>query len=159
MKPTPEEWKEIEKELSTIYKTVELTIDDYKITLRLSQVGKLKLAIIVYVNGWIKAEYWRNDCEERRRFYHRSTIYIHRKKFRDAFSKLSKKMSRSKIAKATGLRPDVNVNATMEVYAPYWGSFRLLKAHLVKSNENIEWTNKPVKEDSSAAQVKGQHVR
>jgi len=144
MKPTREEWKEIEKELEHIYGRVELSIDGFKVELTLATIAKFRLAIIVYINGWLKAEYWRNDCEERRRFYCHGVRYVYKKKFRYAMSKLAKRRSfRAKILKELGLKDDLDINKTIDTYAPYWTSFSKLKAHLLKHNESIEWTNKP----------------
>jgi hypothetical protein len=159
MKPTPEEWKEIEEKLASVYSGVELLVDGYELYLTLSKISKMRLAIVVYVNGWLKAEYWRDDCEERRRFYSRSKRHVYTKRFRDAMSKLEKKLSRSRILKAANLKPDVDIYRTVDVFTPYWTSFSRLKAHLIKNNESIEWTNRPSKKGPLIAAAEESHVR
>ena len=66
-----EEWNLVERKLRETYTPVNLKIDNFKVTLVLERTGVYKNAIIVYVNGKIKGEWFLNDCEERRRFYPR----------------------------------------------------------------------------------------
>lgn len=134
-KLTAEEWKLIEKELSSIYGYVVLMIDGYKVTLAFQQYKVFKNVLVIYINDYIRGEWLSKDCEERRRFYCCTKLYVHTAKFRKSLKKLSKRT-----LKAMNIDPDVK----FPVYRPYWTSFKALKAHLLRNNESIEWVNKPV---------------
>ena len=133
-KLTNEEWKLIEKELSSIYGHVEFRIDGYKVTLYFQQYKVFKNVIVIYIDNHIRGEWLSQDCEERRRFYQCSSRYAHTKKFRAALKRLGKK-------RLTEMNVDPDIKYS--VYSPYWKSFKALKAHLLKNNTSIEWINKP----------------
>ena len=69
---TDEQWKEVEKKLVPPFGRGELEIDGYKVTITAQLVEKMKFSFVVYVNGFIRAEWSMNDCEIRRRFYYES---------------------------------------------------------------------------------------
>ena len=63
---TDEQWKEIEKKLVPPFGRAELEIDGYKVVIVAGLVDKMKYGFVVYVNGFIRAEWSMNDCEIRR---------------------------------------------------------------------------------------------
>ena len=69
---TDEQWKEVEKKLVPPFGRAELEIDGYKVVIVAGLVDKMKYGFVVYVNGFIRAEWSMNDCEIRRRFYYES---------------------------------------------------------------------------------------
>ena len=69
------------------------------------------------------------DCEERRRFYRRSTRSLLTKAEKDALKKVSKKYRDKCLMEA---------NATYDVYYHYWQSFRALKKHLLGNNKDVQ---------------------
>lgn len=123
---TKEEWESTERKLCYPGDGVHLKVDGYSVTLRILR-HKMKMVIAVYVDGYIKAEWFMEDCDIRRRFYQRrkgSLLTAADKK------KLAKE--RKSVQKA------VQERAAYYSFTPYWVSFRSLKRHLVKNNESIE---------------------
>ena len=124
---TDEQWKEVEKKLVPPFGRVELEIDGYKVVIVAGLVDKTKYGFIVYVNGFIRAEWSINDCEIRRRFYYES---------KKSLLKSSEKAKIKKMRKA--VQEEILQRAKYSTYLPYWGSFSRLKAHLIKNNQSIE---------------------
>ncbi len=142
MTPTKEEWKQIEEMLERIYHQVELAIDGYHVRFYLARVTAYKNKIIVRVNSQENPlAYVESDCEERRRFACPSVRYLYPKKARDEEKRIRGRLKKQimRELKAKG----IDIHRTYTVYSPLWGSFKKLKAHLLKNNENIEWVNKP----------------
>ena len=79
---TDEQWKEVEKKLVPPFGRVELEIDGYKVAIVAQLVEKMKFSLVVYVNGFIRAEWSMNDCEIRRRFYGFYHIRVYDSDFR-----------------------------------------------------------------------------
>lgn len=69
---TNDEWKQVEKTLSSLFDHVILNVDGYEITLALRRVTPYKAEIAIYINGIFKGEWLSQDCEERRRFLRKS---------------------------------------------------------------------------------------
>lgn len=124
---TDEQWKEVEKKLVPPFGRVELEIDGYKVTITAQLVEKMKFSFVVYVNGFIRAEWSMNDCEIRRRFYYES---------KKSLLKGSEKAKIKKMRKS--VREEIMKSEQYSVFLPYWGSFSRLKSHLIKNNQSIE---------------------
>lgn len=124
---TDEQWKEVERELVPPFGEVKLEIDGYKVTIVAGLIDKMKYGFIVYVNGFLRAEWSMNDCEIRRRFYYES---------KKSLLKSSEKAKIKKMRKSA--REEILQRMEYSVYLPYWGSFSRLKAHLIKNNQSIE---------------------
>ena len=124
---TDEQWKEVEKKLVPPFGRVELEIDGYKVTITAQLVEKMKFSFVVYVNGFIRAEWSMNDCEIRRRFYYES---------KKSLLKGSEKAKIKKMRKS--VREEIMKSAQYSVFLPYWGSFSRLKSQLIKNNQSIE---------------------
>ena len=122
---TKAEWEQIEKSLQSPWGSVELLCDGYKLTLQ-TQRDKMRLIIMTYSNDHFKGIWISEDCEERRRFFQPKVRKLYKDSFFKGFSKKEEKYLRAKYAK------------TITTYSPYWGAFRLLKAHLIKNNTSIE---------------------
>ena len=123
---TPQDWKEIEEKLRSLFNQVKLMCDGYEITLRLERVSQFENRIRVYVNGFIKGEWFTNDCPERR-FLCPRTKQFHSKKELAKWKRIDKDMYKKFAAKNT-----------YTYYQDGWTSFRALKSHLIKNNKVIE---------------------
>lgn len=126
---TKDEWDQVEKAVESQFCVTNLTVDGYSLKLILERIGRYELGIAVYIDGEIRGEWIMKDCEERRRFYRRSTRSVLNKKEKDMLKKMSKKR-RDEFAK--------EYNTTYDVYYPYWQSFRALKKHLIDNNNDIQ---------------------
>ncbi len=124
---TDEQWKEVEKKLVPPFGRVELEIDGYKVTIVAQLVEKKKFSFVVYVNGFIRGEWSKDDCEIRRRFYYESKRSLLTKSEKAKIKKMRKSV-REKLLERT----------KYSIYLPYWGSFSRLKSHLIKNNKSIE---------------------
>lgn len=127
---TKEEWEKAEEALTRFYSTVELNIDGYKVELVLRKISTYKNAIMFYINGVFKGEWFLNDCEERRRFFRKQERTLLNAKGKAAFKKLSKKRQQ-----------EWKEQYTYYTYDCFWSSFGSLKRHLEKENKSIELVN------------------
>ena len=125
---TKEEWNLVERKLRETYNPANLKIDNFKVTLVLERTGVYKNAIIVYINGKIKGEWFLNDCEERRRFYPRKKKSLLSSK---AKQKLFKGLTKKQKA-------ELEAEYTYYTYGMYWTSFNSLKRHFESNNTSIE---------------------
>lgn len=128
---TPEQWAQVEKDLQSQFKTVKLQCDEYKVTLSLGQVGKMKLGIRVYVNGWFKGEWISNEsqAEEARRFLPIHYVYRYSAKEKKLYKQLGKKYMK---------KYNIDLGSRMEFRGFYWSSFNSMKRHFIKHNKSIE---------------------
>lgn len=125
---TSQDWESIEKKLESFCRPVKLWIDGYRITLLLERLNNYKNIISVYVNGGISGKMLIHDCEERRKFFRCSN--------RNLYKRPIKKISRKRL-RILNIDPDKKI----QVYYPWFLSFRSLKAHLIKNNQIIEFYN------------------
>lgn len=127
--PTAEQWKLAERELESIFGTVELQCDSYRLALRVACVSVRKFTITFYVDGWMKGEWITKDCEERRRFFRPVIKAVFPPKFIRAMAKcMGKKKAEAEYSKK------------LTHYEPWWDSFGALKRHLLKNNQLVTIT-------------------
>lgn len=134
---TDEEWKQVEQRLTPPIGYVRLNIDGYTVTIVTVKEKPLHYCLGVYVNGEIRVEWIDQDCEVRRKFYRHTTSSILNAKGRQMLKKERK-----------SVREAILKKCTFELYTPYWGSFKSLKAHLVKNCTSIEIARKEDKNDT-----------
>lgn len=120
----------IAQELSFPHGFVGLQCDGYQLTLAVVCVGTLKYKIGFYVNGVFKGKWLLEDCEERRRFFCRREVFLHRPKLRAELIKIygGKRAAKSKVAE---------VNQKFTSYRSHWDSVASLRRHLEKNNKDI----------------------
>ena len=130
---TKQEWEQVENEMLAPFGHVKLKIDGYDVSLGFVAVAGFRWEIAVCVNGKIRLEDLKTDCEIRRRFYQKHTRSIIPKDKKDKIFKGMSKAARKKY--------EQEHYDTMHYtyYHPTWASFKKLKAHLIKNNINIEW--------------------
>lgn len=127
IKPTADEWKDIERRLGNMYDTVHLDCDGFLVALQLGRVQSLRLGISVHVNGWFKGVWLgvgrdNPPTEEGRRFYQERTASVYRGKQKIAIRRaFGKKKSEAKFS----------------YRYPFWASAKSLRRHLVTNNESI----------------------
>ncbi|MCE5212970.1 MAG: hypothetical protein LLG40_15620 [Deltaproteobacteria bacterium] len=130
---TNENWAKVEEALKHQFKIVKLKCDDYRVELYLAQVGQFKLSIGVYVNGWFKGEWFKDNnlSEEAIRFF--PTHYINR------YSAKEKKFwTKYPFGKKYCKEHGIDLNARKEYKGFSWKSFPALKRHFIKNNKSIE---------------------
>jgi hypothetical protein len=128
MSMSKEDWKKVEKVFSSRFGQVKLKCDNYEITLSVESIGKLQLAVVVYVNGSVKGKWLNENCEESRRFYQTIERFAFKKKLRDDMRKLCTKKEYIKD----------EWDKKYKCYRFYWKSFRSLKKHLIANNKEIQ---------------------
>lgn len=128
---TKEQWAKVEQDLQCLYVKVILQCDDYAVSLHLGKVNKMKLGILVYVDGWFKGEWVgvKSNAEEAIRFFPTRYFYLYKTKERKLYKKLGKKYMKEH---------NINPNARMAFKNFYWSSFKSMKRHFVKHNKSIE---------------------
>jgi len=128
--PTKEQWKEIELQLDALFSPVYLKCDEYYVGFALVR-NKSKLVINVYVNGWIKGEWFGvgdKMSEEARRFWRLRTSACFTAKQLKLYEKIyGKRECKKKGMYKKRMWPD-----------PMWNRPRPLINHLKKHNQNIE---------------------
>jgi len=129
---TKQDWEIVEKRLNCYHCSVDLMCDGYRVTLRLERVSNFKMAIKVYVNGWMKGEWLGFNGEasdEGLRFFPKRFKYLYTKKERDRYQKIPKKIR---------ISLKIDIDKKYEYRGFWWGSFKLMKAHFIKNNKSIE---------------------
>lgn len=119
------DWAKVEASMESPYGIISLLCDGFLLTLQ-SGLHKKRIETCVYVNGVMKGSYFVDDCEERRRFMRPVKHLRWKQKTLKGFSKKTLK--------------SLNIDPTEHwiSYSCFWGSFRSLKAHLIKNNVSIE---------------------
>lgn len=126
---TEDKWKEIENNLLIFYRPVNLMIDDYEIKL-IPTMENMKLYIVIFVNDKFKWEWVKEDCDIRQRFMCPSKHC------------LLKQKELNKITRSKRKQKELKDKHTYTSFSPYWSSFKRLRSHLVKNNQNIEYPDK-----------------
>jgi hypothetical protein len=126
-----QQWADIEKALSGTYGMVTLVCDGYDLKLSLELVDKRSLAIVTYVNGVWKGEWFRGEADEAKRFLCPVSRYIHKPKQRAALIKIygGKRCPKAELER---------INKKFTTYQPFWTSVTALRRHLVKHNQSVE---------------------
>lgn len=127
--PNKEQWAQVERGLHGVYGNARLRVDGYTVTLRKAQASESTLAIVCYVDGWLRGEWLLEDCEERRRFMRPVKKYLWSRKQRAQMKRKSKSM----LAKLN-IDPDQYITGHMMG----WPSFAPLRRHLCRNNDCIE---------------------
>ncbi len=129
---TDEEWKIAEDELSGFYGYVRLKIDGYDVTVEKRQISEMKACLAVFIDGAFKMKWALEDCEIRRRFCRKCKKKMYTNKAKTDFIKYVGKKAAKQFEKE-------NSHLLYSTYyEPFFGSFRTLKAHLIKNNDSIE---------------------
>ena len=123
---TKEQWKAVEqKVLLYPYTIAKLQADGHVLSLSM-QRHKMRLVIVVYVDGKIDFNWLREDCEIRRKFFQQRKRSLLTQKDRDRLKREKK-----------SIREEITAQATYYTYSPYWTSFTALRRHLEKTCEII----------------------
>lgn len=127
---TETDWNSVRNAVERYPNRAVLLIDGYKVELLLLPVDPYRNEISVYVNGYIKPEWFLGQTEEgreiRRRFYFPSQkCFVQKPK-----GKLSKKEQQ--------IYQEMKEKLTVTTYLPFWKFFSRLKAHLIRNNTHIE---------------------
>ena len=123
---TKEQWKAVEqKVLLYPYTIAKLQADGHVLSLSMQQ-HKMRLVIVVYVDGKIDFNWLIEDCEIRRKFFQQRKRSLLTQKDRDRLKREKK-----------SIREEITAQATYYTYSPYWTSFTALRRHLEKTCESI----------------------
>lgn len=123
---TKEQWKAVEqKVLLYPYTIAKLQADGHVLSLSM-QRQKMRLVIVVYVDGKIDFNWLNEDCEIRQKFFQLRKRSLLTQKDRDRLKREKK-----------SIREEIQEQATYYTYSPYWTSFTALRRHLEKTCESI----------------------
>lgn len=122
---TRDECLKVEQRLVFPGAHVELRCDAYRVTLEV-QRDKMRMVVMVYVDGRFKGKWIVEDCEERRRFLR---PVIHRPK---PYTPKQERFLGKKWCDAQ------REKHTHTYYLPTWPSARTLLRHLHKNNSSVE---------------------
>lgn len=128
--PTKEQWKELAVNLDKMFSDIYLLCDGYYLLYRMER-SKNKLVICVYVNGFMKGEWFGIDdeaSEEARRFWRPSI----KARYSAKYIKLCEKLYGKRECKKKGIYDK------RTIYYPYWNRPNPIISHLKKTCENIE---------------------
>jgi hypothetical protein len=122
---TKEEWQQIENHLLYPGATEYLQCDQYLVTLRVG-IEKMRLYICLYIDGYMRGEWSRADCDIRRRF------------FCPVKDNLFKRMPTNGRSGKPYVTKKVKKQGEFTYYVPTWRSFSSLRKHLIKNNTAIQ---------------------
>jgi hypothetical protein len=130
-----EQWIEIEKQLSSMFGRVHLKADGYDVKLVVEPYKALRSAVVVYVNGWWKAEWMKGGCPEAEKFMQECRRWM--------WSAARREVAKQKLKNKrldTFLRDWYQEVAEQytSVWSPAWTSPKSLCRHLRKSCADIE---------------------
>lgn len=135
--PTDEQWQKAEINLLSPFGFVNMTCDQYTISVLVNQVEKLRMGLFVYVDGFIRGRWLIEDCEERRRFMRPSVSRLYSRAEAARFKALERSLNRLK----GGPPFTTDYDKTLTLYYCHWNSFATLKRHLLAHNHNITITS------------------
>lgn len=129
---TKERWTEIEKRLELQWTPVYFRADGYLVAACMERVGTTRLGILVYVNGYIKGQWYprrhQQMAEEARRFWRPS---IQKNVTPNLLRKFEEILGKRR-CKAQGYY------GTWTFAKPEWNSGKSFCRHLLKHNAQIE---------------------
>ena len=131
--PNKDQWAEIEKLLDRMYCSVYLLCDGYLVEATLRRVAKNNLAIEIYVNGYIRGEWFglfdkpEDMSEETRRFY----MPRQKKKYSAKELKFYEKFYGKRVCRKKGMYDSWIIPKS------HWRSAKSFIAHLKKHNSDI----------------------
>ena len=131
---TKEQWEEIEKTLSYPYQSVKLRCDGYEVH-AVVKSDNMKLVIVLYIDGWMKGEWLKDESEMGVKFFDRKTKYLSKPKERaGAFKQMNNKRLPSDL-RAIFKRI---YEAKYSYFSPVWTSARSFCRHIRKTCNEIE---------------------
>jgi hypothetical protein len=141
---TKDEWAEVEKRLFAVGCRVELDCDGYRLTIDRVRMTQMRDCLSIYVNGFFKHTWSKDDCEERRRFLCPRTTFFYKPKERAERRAANKKMSKRMYTYLEEmLGPLMDQDKSFTYYSGLWPNIQKLRAHLVKNNKEISlWREK-----------------
>ncbi len=128
--PTKEQWQDIESKLDSMYSDVHLLCDGYYLLYRMER-SKNKLLISVYINGWMKGEWFGvgDKASEEARLFWRPSI---KAKYTAKHIKLYEKIYGKRECKKKGIYDK------QTMYWPSWNRPKPIITHLKKTCKSIE---------------------
>lgn len=146
-----DDWKTAETAATTPYVSATLLCDGYRVTLALERLKGTRFCITAYVNGSWSGKLLGEDTEERRRFWRQVTRHVYPpqkraelRKFRRGFSK--KELKRLNLT-------DWDPDRKYSYWLPYWTSWKALKRHLIKHNQEISLVGENQVEEAGNVQA------
>lgn len=119
----------IERELNSAHGYIHLQCDDYRVSVQVSLLKTRTYVLFVYVDEWIRGEWLRDDCEQRRRFMCAKSMALYSAK------------RRAEIIKAFGKRAAAKhfprLNDRHTYWLPYWTSARSMLRHFCANNQKV----------------------
>ena len=123
---TKEQWKAVEqKVLLYPYTIAKLQADGHVLSVIMLQ-NKMRLLIVVYVDGKLDYNWLLEDSEIRRKFFQQRKRSLLTRKDRERLKREKK-----------SIREEITAQATYYSYSPYWTSFTALRRHLEQNCESI----------------------
>ena len=131
MSLTKEQKEFILNQLTSQFSRVDLLCDGFEVQLKLERVQNLKLAIGVYVNGWMKGS-WLLKPED----YKESKFLPVRTK--SAYSPKKKQEIIKAFGKREAYKSFPKLDAKIEIKSSYFNTARSALSHLIKVSDSIE---------------------
>ena len=139
---TNEEWNALKDQiLLSDFLPVCLLVDGFFIRpVRRIDTRKMKVSIVLYIDGKVSHQHCLEDCEERRRFVYRKEKFSYSYKFRKEMAELNR------LYRKLGRKIDHDPKRRDVFYSPFFPTFNAFRKQLQDNNKSIEWTNKPEQE-------------
>lgn len=134
MQLTAEQWQEVEKRLSMQWGSIKLRCDGHEV-FAVVKSDKMKLVIVLYIDGWMKGEWLKDESEIGVKFFDKKTKYLSNRKERaDALKNMNNKRL------ASDLRSFFKriYEAKYSYFSPVWTSAKSFCRHIRKTCTTIE---------------------
>ncbi|MGE4406068.1 hypothetical protein [Pseudomonas sp.] len=129
---TKEEWARVEKALSGTYGMARVKADEFVVTFHRRLVGKNRLAIVTYVDGYMKGEWIdAKDQHPEQRCLRPASRFMCRPKERAELKKLRKRVLKE-------LGPAFDPDRKWHYFDPSWPSVTAIRRHYQKTFASIE---------------------
>jgi len=125
-------WQQAYEDLN-LFNPVTFRIDGYRVTVHLSASKiKMKMFLMIYVNGTCCGSDWNLESEIGRKFYFRKTTYL--------YSPAKKKKLIKEFGKRTVKKWYPGIDKKMTVVIPHFPSFTAFRLQIEKYCQDIEYT-------------------
>lgn len=133
---TKEDWKKVEAALSGTYGIAKIKADEFEVTFQRALVSKNRLGIGIYVNGWMKGEWYDPEKEfPEQRCLRLVSKFACKPKTRAELKKLGKTLGK-KMTREMG--PAFDPDLKYHYYELTWPSVTAIRRHYQQTFQSLE---------------------
>ncbi|MBL8500670.1 MAG: hypothetical protein JNL77_08845 [Nitrosomonas sp.] len=131
---TDEQWSKVERRLSSQLGSVKLQCDGHEV-FAVVKTDKMKLVIVLYIDGWMKGEWLKDESEMGIKFFSKKTKYLSTQKER---ASALKQMNNKRLTSDLRAMFKRIYEAKYSYFTPVWTSAKSFCRHIRKTCATIE---------------------